>query len=405
MQDSNNDLKNRLAEILSQKQASPDQAMKPELPARGAEMDMKRRETLIGKLQSIVEKASSGRASSGDISKAQELNELLNGEFSGLVSAIATAVEQAEAAKAMAASAPSASHAAPTTSASNYFNRAEAKQSAKTASDIESGKDVKDKDLTQMVEHLTSDKERALRDKTYKDLEEEKKNLAKAIIVNGGATEEQKAHLAEIDKQKVMLIKDAHRDKAITSVIGEHTNPRDRAQAALAHKPTIMQTMQKLEREGVQEIRNIERAMAKETHVILETAERSTPKTVAAAITAVSAEMVEIEKEIKQEAATRVEAIEKKVFSVAENVVGKSSEATKKEDKTADKAKSEVAISDKLAAMKAKKAAAAKAQESKVPAIEQASGGSLRPDPTPAPKAGPKLDGPGIPKKPEGNHR
>jgi hypothetical protein len=225
MADNGNELIDRLSKVIKPKTASL---------SKNEEQEKKR--ALMLRLQDIAQKAVAGRAALKDLEDARSLNESLGGIYSYLIATIENTIQVEENKKTHTATANVTGEVV--TSATDYFNREEVKQVHKTIENIELGKDISNPAYLQMLKLLTSETERALREKTIKDLEEEKSQIFKSAILKneGKISEEGKARLVQIDKQKIELIKDQARDRVISPITEKYQNTPAFDASALAKK-------------------------------------------------------------------------------------------------------------------------------------------------------------------------
>ena len=182
------------------------------------DIDDNKRLKNINELELILSRAASGNATPEDLAKARKLNELLGGEFSGLIAEVERMVERAEEIKHL-NSKPMEQNIDPVTSADNYFDREELKIARKAIEEIESGKEVSDSIFVRMMKYLTSGKEVDLRAKALDKLEKEKEAIVAKIIVSGVIEKKDIDKFSKINKQIISLTGDEKKAEVVKAII------------------------------------------------------------------------------------------------------------------------------------------------------------------------------------------
>jgi hypothetical protein len=206
------------------------------------DIDDNKRLKNINELELILSRAASGNATPEDLAKARKLNELLGGEFSGLIAEVERMVERAEEIKHL-NSKPMEQNIDPVTSADNYFDREEVKIARKAIEEIEGGKEVSDSIFVRMMKYLTSGKEVDLRAKALDKLEKEKEAIVAKIIVSGVIKKKDIDKFMKINKQIISLTGDEKKAEVVKAIILDVEEAKillkksDVCKGLLDHKP------------------------------------------------------------------------------------------------------------------------------------------------------------------------
>lgn len=202
----------------------------PKASTQDSEAEIRRRQELVNTLERLVEKASKGNATASDIAKAQGINAQLGGQYSSLVSAIESAVEQKEAAKNHVSSSISSSNAniEPVSASKEYFNQESVKKSENTLRNIESGNSVNKNDLLQTWESLHSEESCKKSKEFVAQLNQQEVDIIKKAMIEGREelTEEEKRKVAEIEKEISQHLKRENNGRVLEEVFGKYDKKR-----------------------------------------------------------------------------------------------------------------------------------------------------------------------------------
>lgn len=239
----------------------------PKTSTQGAEAEIQRKQGLLRTLERLVEKAAKGNASASDIAKAVALNGELGGEYSSLVAAIESAVEQKEAAKSQGGLSNSSSSISfdPVSASKEYFNQESVRKSENILRKIESGDNSATKeDLAQTWKNLHSEEDRKKREEFLAQLLEHKKNIFKGVIIDGreDLNEEERRKVLSIDQERLKHLKREHHDKVLERNFGRYE--KSKADRILQH-PENQNLFKQCAQEVAKDFRKIESKVVKET--------------------------------------------------------------------------------------------------------------------------------------------
>lgn len=306
----------------------------------------------------------------------------MGGEFSELVAALESAVEQQEALK----SQNQTSYVDPEIlAAREYLTTGEVGKSEATLRKIEAGESTTTEEKIQVWENLSSSEDRRKRDEYLEELEKKKKDIFKTAILERRTelSEEETRRIKENDEVRLAFLKRHHHDKALTSAFG--TYDKGTAKKIIEDNKDLFE---KCIKEVSDDFRKIKDIVERETQDLNKHLSMNNSKNdlndKQHNVVAIDKKINAMKEEIKQEQVAIVAAATKeKIYKKEENTTDKSSLVNIEDDREAEKIKDERKRSIMLETLEAKKRL-----ESKTP-IANSNNSQISPpnDTPPIPKA------------------